>query len=40
VEDWQMLAGLGCGMAQGYLVGAPVPATELAETVRRWRRPD
>jgi EAL domain-containing protein (putative c-di-GMP-specific phosphodiesterase class I)/AmiR/NasT family two-component response regulator len=39
VEDWQMLAELGCGIAQGYLVGAPVPADELAECVGRWRAP-
>jgi EAL domain-containing protein (putative c-di-GMP-specific phosphodiesterase class I)/FixJ family two-component response regulator len=39
VEDWQMLAELGCGIAQGYLVGAPVAAEELADSVRRWRRP-
>jgi EAL domain-containing protein (putative c-di-GMP-specific phosphodiesterase class I) len=39
VEDWQMLAELGCGIAQGYLVGAPVAAEDLADSVRRWRRP-
>jgi len=39
VEDWQMLAELGCGIAQGYLVGAPVPAIDLADCVRRWRQP-
>jgi EAL domain-containing protein (putative c-di-GMP-specific phosphodiesterase class I)/AmiR/NasT family two-component response regulator len=39
VEDWQMLAELGCGMAQGYLIAPPVPAEELAATIGRWRRP-
>jgi len=39
VEDWQMLAELGCGIAQGYLVGMPVSAEDLAESVRRWRAP-
>jgi EAL domain-containing protein (putative c-di-GMP-specific phosphodiesterase class I)/FixJ family two-component response regulator len=39
VEDWQMLAELGCGMAQGYLIAPPVPAEELAPTIGRWRRP-
>ena len=39
VEDWQMLAELGCGMAQGYLIAPPVPAEELAVTIGRWRRP-
>ena len=40
VEDWQMLAELGCGIAQGYLVGAPVPAQELVDSVGRWRAPN
>jgi EAL domain-containing protein (putative c-di-GMP-specific phosphodiesterase class I)/FixJ family two-component response regulator len=39
VEDWQMLAELGCGMAQGYLIAPPVPAEDLAATIGRWRRP-
>ena len=39
VEDWQMLAELGCGIAQGYLVGQPVAAEDLADAVRRWRAP-
>ena len=40
VEDWQMLAEMGCGMAQGYLIAGPVPGDELAEAVARWRRPE
>ena len=40
VEDWQMLAGLGCGMAQGYLIAKPAPGEELAAVVARWRRPE
>jgi EAL domain-containing protein (putative c-di-GMP-specific phosphodiesterase class I) len=39
-EDWQMLAELGCGMAQGYLIAKPVPGEELAAAVARWRRPE
>jgi EAL domain-containing protein (putative c-di-GMP-specific phosphodiesterase class I)/AmiR/NasT family two-component response regulator len=39
-EDWQMLAELGCGMAQGYLIAKPVPGEELAAVVARWRRPE
>jgi EAL domain-containing protein (putative c-di-GMP-specific phosphodiesterase class I)/CheY-like chemotaxis protein len=39
VEDWQMLAELGCGMAQGHLIAAPVPPQELPGVLRRWRRP-
>ncbi|GAB3387343.1 EAL domain-containing response regulator [Lysobacter fragariae] len=39
VEQWQMLADLGCGMAQGNLIAEPVPGEELAEAIGRWRRP-
>ncbi len=39
VEDWQMLAELGCGIAQGYLISPAVPGGELTTTVGRWRRP-
>ena len=39
-EDWQMLAELGCGVAQGYLIAAPVPGEDLPDAVARWRRPD
>jgi EAL domain-containing protein (putative c-di-GMP-specific phosphodiesterase class I)/AmiR/NasT family two-component response regulator len=40
VEDWQMLADLGCGMAQGYLIAEPVPGSELPAALGRWRRPE
>ncbi|QSX79111.1 EAL domain-containing protein [Agrilutibacter solisilvae] len=39
VEAWQVLAELGCGMAQGYLISKPVPGEELAAALARWRRP-
>ncbi len=39
VEDWQMLAELGCNIAQGYLIARPVPGSELQATIARWRRP-
>ena len=39
-EDWQMLAEMGCGVAQGYLIAAPVAGEELQDAVARWRRPD
>ena len=40
VEDWQMLAELGCGMAQGYLIAAPTAGEEIPQAVARWRRPE
>lgn len=40
IDDWQMLAEMGCGMAQGYLIARPVPGDELAAVVARWRRPE
>ena len=39
VEDWQMLAELGCGMAQGHLIAPPVTPLELPAVLRRWRCP-
>ena len=38
-DDWQMLAGMGCGIAQGYLISGAVPGEELPAAVARWRRP-
>jgi EAL domain-containing protein (putative c-di-GMP-specific phosphodiesterase class I) len=40
VEDWRLLAELGCGMAQGHLVAHPVPGEGLAEAIGNWRRPE
>lgn len=40
VEEWQMLASLGCTMAQGYLIAQPVPGEELPAMIDRWRRPE
>ncbi|HEU4992620.1 MAG TPA: EAL domain-containing response regulator [Luteimonas sp.] len=40
VEDWQMLAEMGCGVAQGFLIAGPVPGEELGAAVARWRRPE
>lgn len=39
VEDWQMLAELGCAVAQGRLIGEAVPGAELRAALGRWRRP-
>jgi EAL domain-containing protein (putative c-di-GMP-specific phosphodiesterase class I)/ActR/RegA family two-component response regulator len=40
VEEWQMLAELGCTYAQGYLISRPVPGDQLADVIARWRRPE
>ena len=40
VDEWQMLAELGCTYAQGYLIGKPTPGDELPEVIARWRRPE
>ncbi|MBX9401197.1 EAL domain-containing response regulator [Lysobacter sp. BMK333-48F3] len=40
VEDWQMLADLGCAIAQGRLIGDAVPGAELPALLGRWRRPE
>ena len=39
LEDWQLLAELGCDIAQGWLIGRPVPGSELQAAIARWRRP-
>lgn len=38
IEEWQLLAGLGCDFAQGYLVSAPVPGDQLPDAIQRWRQ--
>ncbi len=40
VEEWQLLAELGCGIAQGHLIAHSTPGEELHDVVGRWRRPD
>lgn len=40
IEDWQMLAELGCAIAQGRLIGDAVPGEELPAMLGRWRRPE
>ena len=39
VEEWQMLAELGCDYAQGYLIGPAVSGAALLEQIRHWRSP-
>lgn len=38
VEEWQLLAQLGCQYAQGYLISPPVPGEDLLGTIQRWRQ--
>ena len=38
IEEWQLLAQLGCDYAQGYLISAAVPGDHLLETIDRWRQ--
>lgn len=40
IEEWQMLADLGCGIAQGHLIAQPAPGEALFATLARWRRPE
>jgi EAL domain-containing protein (putative c-di-GMP-specific phosphodiesterase class I) len=37
IDEWQLLAQLGCDIAQGFLISAPVPGDELAAAIGRWR---
>jgi EAL domain-containing protein (putative c-di-GMP-specific phosphodiesterase class I) len=39
VEEWQMLADLGCTYAQGYLISRPISGDQLPDVVAHWRRP-
>ena len=40
LEDWQLLAELGCDLAQGYLITPPVAGDDLPDALASWRRPD
>ena len=39
IDEWQMLAELGCTVAQGYLIAKPTPGDRIADVVAHWRRP-
>ena len=36
METYELLRGLGCDVAQGYLIGKPVPADELLDAADDW----
>jgi len=38
VEEWQMLAELGCHQAQGFLIGRALPGPELLAGIRAWHQ--
>ncbi len=38
VDEWQLLAELGCVAAQGELIAMPVSGKQLAGTIEKWRR--
>jgi EAL domain-containing protein (putative c-di-GMP-specific phosphodiesterase class I)/FixJ family two-component response regulator len=38
LEEWQLLAQLGCDFAQGYLISAAVPGERLLEAIEHWRQ--
>lgn len=40
VEEWQMLAELGCQQAQGFLIAPALPGNELIATIRNWHHPE
>lgn len=37
VEQWEMLARMGCDLAQGYLIAKPMPHTAVANWVGGWQ---
>ena len=37
-DEWQLLAQLGCDVAQGYLISPPVPGEQLPDAIQRWRQ--
>ncbi|MGE3889814.1 MAG: EAL domain-containing protein [Vicinamibacterales bacterium] len=36
-DDWELLRKVGCDLAQGYLIGRPMPADRLAAWTLEWR---
>jgi EAL domain-containing protein (putative c-di-GMP-specific phosphodiesterase class I) len=37
MEEWQLLAQLGCDIAQGYLIARPVAGEQVPAAIARWR---
>ena len=38
MEEWQLLAQLGCHFAQGYLISPPVDGDKLNDAIQHWRK--
>lgn len=38
IDDWNFLRANGCELAQGYLIGQPMPIPQLAEWLSGWER--
>ncbi|CAN5305241.1 EAL domain-containing response regulator [soil metagenome] len=36
-DDWNMVRRTGCDIAQGYFIGRPMPAAELAKWIEAWK---
>lgn len=39
LQEWQMLAELGCQLAQGFLITPAVAGNALPECLAHWRKP-
>ncbi len=40
MDEWKLLAQLGCDFAQGFLISPAVPGDQLGDAIRRWRKPE
>jgi EAL domain-containing protein (putative c-di-GMP-specific phosphodiesterase class I) len=36
-EEWELLASMGCDVAQGWLIAKAVPGDDIPEAIHRWR---
>jgi EAL domain-containing protein (putative c-di-GMP-specific phosphodiesterase class I) len=40
IEEWQMLAELGCQLAQGFLISSALPGEQLLAGIKAWHAPE
>jgi len=38
-DDWDLVAALGCDLAQGYFIGKPMPGADVPAWLETWRAP-